>query len=130
MKIKESKKLTDLMDQIAELSSDDYDFDFVGEFDADCYAMENEDKCRSDHFDSHIMDGVALVEKSIKTKKPIYRVYSKQNDIVFYFANDIVSLQKKFKTILKGVEEMNAADEYDEIEELETRLASLKKKKK
>ena len=128
--IKSSKILDSLVDDIF-----DFDCDMVYELGAECFARENEDKCRTDHFNSHIRDGVSLVTKSLKTKKPIFCVTPDKSDVVLYFVNDLASLKKKFKLkfeemsklVLENEDEEN---EDEEIEELETKLQALKSKKK
>jgi len=130
--IKSSKILDSLVDDIFSLNEEDPDFDcdMVYELGAECFARENEDKCRTDHFDSHIRDGVSLVTKSLKTKKPIFCVTPDKSDVVLYFVNDLASLKKKFKLKFEEMSKLVLENEDEEIEELETKLQALKSKKK
>jgi hypothetical protein len=133
MKIKESIKLNKIIDRISDYTDvSDYGcaYDFIGDMDADCYAMENQDKCRADHFDSHIIDGAAMMEKSIKTGNPIYRVYAQNADIIFYFVGDMQSIREKLNAKLEQVAKRYEDLETKEIHRLEKRLTSLKKNKK
>lgn len=130
--IKYSKKLNKLLDQLSTSEDDDfnYDFDLVYEVDADCFAMTNEDKCRVDHFDSAIMDGVNLVTKSLKTKKPIYCGVCNMADIIVYWVDNLASIQKKLKAKIVERQKAIAEDEEKELEELEEKVQKLKAKRK
>lgn len=127
-KIKTSQKLDKLVDQIYELTAN-YDFDLVGEIDPDCYAATNEDKCRVDHFNSHIVDGMCLMKKSLQLNKPIYCIYP-EAEYVFYFIGELKEIQKKLSITYSKLEAMKTEDSNSEVEELEKRLKQLKKKNK
>lgn len=133
--VKESKKINDLISEIEFFikEEDDLDLDYgmldICDF-ADCYAMENFDKARSDHFNSHIQDGIRMAERSQKTGKPIYTVWAEDADIIFYFVDDLDKILSKLKEKFAAAKLRAESYEDEEIEELETKLKELKKKKK
>ena len=129
-KYKTSKVLDELADEIYKLSENDYNCDFIGEMDSECWAIENQDKCRSDHFLAHIIDGMYLLDKSIKTKKPIYMVWCESLDVFFFYVSELKDLKTKLLNIKEEFALKSKDNDEKEIQELEKQLSNLKNKKK
>jgi hypothetical protein len=130
--VKSSKKLDKLLTDIFLLYEDlnDDDVDIIGEIEADCFAMTNEDKCRVDHFDSHIRDGINLVQLSLQWGEPIYCAMPDNDDFIFYFVGDLSAIKKHLSDKLKELDKKMNKEDENLIGKLEAQIKQLKKKKK
>lgn len=129
--VKYSKKIDSILDDISMLAAENgLDFDFPYEIECECFAMDNEDKCRADHFNSAIQDGIQLSAKSLKTGKPIYVGSPYGADYIFYFVDDLSAIVYRLRAKLAEMKELAVSQEDEEIQKLEEKLETLKKKKK
>lgn len=102
MKIKTSKKLNNILNEI--LSMNNGDRDILGDLKPECF-VNDQDKCRSDHFAESIENGIKLASKALKYNKPIYCVYDSNLFLICYFVNDLAGLTKIFNKLLKSCSE-------------------------
>jgi len=133
MNLKTSVTLDTLVNLIT-IICQNHNYDYMDAMSANAFVTANENKYRSDHFAVVLTDGIRLAEKSYNLGKPIYQVYHKETDVIYYMVGDLADLKAKLTKILKTLQKEAEADdrtaEENEIIYLKQRLSTLTTKKK
>lgn len=129
--IKYSKELNKLLNKFLSEDKDDNLGQLLNMADLAC--TEGSNDYRPCDYAGYVDVGVSMVLKSQKIGKPIYCIHSDYTsgaDMILYFVDDLDLLKTMFHKLIKLNEEKLVEKEDQELEELEARVATLKKKKK
>lgn len=132
--VKSSKKLNDLYDKLL-LYLKEIDYDHSDRILMNLYSKawqvctEATNDYRAIDYADYFLNGIEAAMLSAETQKPIYVVFSTEEDAIFYFVEDLPVIMNLFKQGIKEAES-HFKDANVDVKSLEYKILKLKKKKK